>query len=136
MCTCCSLWRLSTIPVPMQRRRRRRPYIKPCIDTLGVANLSLACQPCAPPVTLQSRPPPWIPRTFVCELSSSSLHPILAVRWRLAVRTRRVAEAKHRRRVFCAAEASLQSSACELVEYMRAAAAYSVSQAHRLLSLQ
>ena len=91
------------------------PPPRPCIDILGVANLSLACQPCAPLVTLQSRPPPSIPHTSLCELSSSSLYPILAVLWRLAVRIRRLVEAKCLERVFCAAVVSTPSSAFELV---------------------
>ena len=54
-----------------------RPRRRSCIETLGVANLSLA-HPYAPLATLQSRLRFSIPRISVCELSSSSLYLILA----------------------------------------------------------
>ena len=59
---------------------------------------------------------------------------VTAVLWRLAVRTRRVAEAKHGVRLFCAAEASLQSSAFELVEKEESAEEDSVSLSSVLLA--
>ena len=44
------------------------------IETLGVIILSLAFQPCGPPVTLQYRPVPLIPGISLCDSSSSSLY--------------------------------------------------------------
>ncbi len=81
----------------------------------GVTELSLAAQPCVLPAIPQPIPLLLTPYISLCELSSSSLYPILVAPWRLVARRQKLIEVSLLEWVFAVALAVGSSAIIELI---------------------